>query len=159
VTADSQFAPDGAHIIRVTAPANGTNKLIRAIGHWSLTALVINSVVGSGIFGLPSVVATYLGRASPLGYLLAAACMAVIMGCFAEVASQFSEAGGPYLYARVAFGRFLKDADFGETRFWPHILNATPCLQRRYANRRLALAYALNLSGEPTGNQPQNYPR
>jgi amino acid transporter len=28
------------------------------------------------------------------------------MGCFAEVASQFSAAGGPYLYAREAFGRF-----------------------------------------------------
>jgi amino acid transporter len=37
--------------------------------------------------------------------LLAAAAMAVIMACFAEVASQFSEAGGPYLYARTAFGR------------------------------------------------------
>ena len=31
--------------------------------------------------------------------------MGVIMACFAEVASQFSEAGGPYLYARTAFGR------------------------------------------------------
>ena len=29
------------------------------------------------------------------------------MACFAEVASRFTEAGGPYLYARVAFGRFL----------------------------------------------------
>src|SRR5260370_10818029 len=29
------------------------------------------------------------------------------MACFAEVASQFREAGGPYLYARVAFGRLL----------------------------------------------------
>ena len=27
------------------------------------------------------------------------------MGCFAEVASQFRHAGGPYLYTRVAFGR------------------------------------------------------
>lgn len=31
--------------------------------------------------------------------------MGIIMACFAEVASQFSEAGGPYLYARSAFGR------------------------------------------------------
>jgi amino acid transporter len=29
------------------------------------------------------------------------------MACFAEVASQFSQAGGPYLYARVAFGRLI----------------------------------------------------
>src|SRR5258708_39974562 len=29
------------------------------------------------------------------------------MACFAEVASQFREAGGPYLYARAAFGRLV----------------------------------------------------
>ena len=29
------------------------------------------------------------------------------MGCFAEVASRFQQAGGPYLYARVAFGRLM----------------------------------------------------
>jgi len=31
----------------------------------------------------------------------------IIMACFAEVASQFTQAGGPYLYARVAFGRMI----------------------------------------------------
>ena len=33
--------------------------------------------------------------------------MSVIIGCFAEVASRFQQAGGPYLYARVAFGRLM----------------------------------------------------
>ena len=33
--------------------------------------------------------------------------MAVIAACLAEVASQFREAGGPYLYARTAFGPFV----------------------------------------------------
>jgi basic amino acid/polyamine antiporter, APA family len=80
--------------------------LIRAMGRWTLTALVINSIIGSGIFGLPSVVAGYLGRQSPLAYLVAAAGIGVIIACFAEVASQFGAAGGPYLYAREAFGRF-----------------------------------------------------
>lgn len=77
------------------------------MGRWALTALVINSIVGSGIFGLPSLVAAYVGRWSPLAYLLAAVIVAIIMGCFAEVASRFGESGGPYLYARVAFGRFV----------------------------------------------------
>jgi APA family basic amino acid/polyamine antiporter len=80
--------------------------LVRALGRWTLTALVINSIVGSGIFGLPSVVAGYVGRWSPLAYLVAAAGIGIIMACFAEVASQFGQAGGPYLYAREAFGRF-----------------------------------------------------
>lgn len=86
---------------------NGESKtgLLRAMGRWSLVALVINSIIGSGIFGLPSVVAGKLGPASPLAYIPAALGMGVVMACFAEVASRFRKAGGPYLYARVAFGR------------------------------------------------------
>lgn len=76
------------------------------MGRWTLTALVINSIIGSGIFGLPSVVAGYLGLWSPLAYVIGAIAVAVVMSCFAEVASQFGESGGPYLYSREAFGRF-----------------------------------------------------
>jgi amino acid transporter len=81
-------------------------QLVRAIGRWTLAALVLNSIIGSGIFGLPAVVAAKLGAASIWAYLVAAAGIAVIVGCFAEVGSQFREAGGPYLYARAAFGRW-----------------------------------------------------
>jgi len=81
--------------------------LVRAIGRWSLAALVVNSIIGSGIFGLPKDVARMLGHAAPLAYLLAAAGIGAIMACFAEVGSQFPDAGGPYLYARVTFGRFI----------------------------------------------------
>jgi len=81
--------------------------LVRAIGRWSLAALVVNSIIGSGVFGLPSTLARLLGRDSPLAVLLAGAAVGVIIACFAEVASRFSEGGGPYLYAREAFGRFI----------------------------------------------------
>jgi amino acid transporter len=81
--------------------------VIRAIGRWSLVALVVNSILGSGVFGLPSTVAGLLGNYSPYAVLAAGAGMGVIMGCFAEVASRFQQAGGPYLYARVAFGRLM----------------------------------------------------
>jgi amino acid transporter len=84
-----------------------TRRLIRAMGRWTLTALVINSIIGSGIFGLPSVVAGYVGKQSPLAYLLAAGGIGIVVACFAEVASQFDVTGGPYLYAREAFGRFI----------------------------------------------------
>src|SRR5579863_8286047 len=80
---------------------------IRAMGRWTLTALVINSIIGSGIFGLPSVVAGYVGKQSPLAYLIASIGIGIVIACFAEVASQFGTAGGPYLYAREAFGRFI----------------------------------------------------
>ena len=81
--------------------------LVRAIGRWSLAALVVNAIIGSGIFGLPADVARLVGRFSPLAWLAAAVPIAFIIACFAEVSSRFSEAGGPYLYTRAALGRFL----------------------------------------------------
>jgi APA family basic amino acid/polyamine antiporter len=81
-------------------------QLIRAIGRWTLAALVVNSVIGSGIFGMPDDIARWLGPAAPYAYLIAAAGIGIIMACFAEVGSQFREAGGPYLYARETFGQF-----------------------------------------------------
>lgn len=79
---------------------------VRSMGRWTMTALVINCIIGGGIFGLPGELTHLLGRASPFAMILAALGMAVIVSCFAEVASQFSEPGGAYLYVRTAFGRF-----------------------------------------------------
>ena len=86
----------------MTFPPTG---LVRAIGRWSLAALTVNSVIGSGVFGLPAIVAGLLGKQSIEALIIAGVAVGIIMACFAEVASQFSEAGGPYLYARAAFGR------------------------------------------------------
>lgn len=77
------------------------------MGRWSLVALVVNSIIGSAIFGLPGEVAALLGKYSPLGYLAAAAGVALVIATFAEVSSRFNTAGGPYLYAREAFGPFV----------------------------------------------------
>jgi len=75
------------------------------MGRWTVTALVINACIGSAIFGLPSVVARSLGPASPWAWIVGAAGNAVIILCFAEVASRFTGAGGAYLYARASLGR------------------------------------------------------
>ena len=81
-------------------------QLVRAIGRWSMVALVVNTMIGSGIFGLPAPVAAYVGKWSPLAVLIAGLAMAAIIACYAEAASQFIETGGHYLYVRRAFGRF-----------------------------------------------------
>lgn len=87
-----------------TQPRTG---LVRTIGRWSLAALMVNTMVGASIFGLPALIAARLGKWSPLGFLVAFGVIAVIAACMAEVASQFRDTGGPYLYTKVAFGRFL----------------------------------------------------
>lgn len=90
---------------RDPSPARPT--LVASLGKLDLTTLVVNTVVGGGIFGLPMIIAGMLGASSQLGYLAAAAGIAVIVLCFAEVSAQFRSAGGPYLYAREAFGPFV----------------------------------------------------
>jgi amino acid transporter len=90
--------------------------LIRAIGRWALTAAVINSVIGSGVFGLPSTLAGFAGAWSPVTVLIAGVGIFVIVLCFAEVGSRFDGAGGPYLYTREAFG-----PAFGFQIGWLHI--------------------------------------
>lgn len=79
-------------------------KLVRGIGRWDLVALGINLVVGAGIFGLPSRVYSLSGPASLIAYVICGVAVGLVVLCFAEVSSRFTETGGPYLYAREAFG-------------------------------------------------------
>jgi len=91
---------------------------VRSIGRWTMTALVINCIIGSGIFAVPGELNRILGRVSPFAMIFAAIAMAVIMACITEVASQFVEPGGSYLYVRTAFGRFM-----GMQIGWFHLLS------------------------------------
>ena len=81
--------------------------LVRSLRKWDLVALVINSVVGAGIFGLPSQVYALAGTYSLAAYAAAALAIGLIVLCFAEVGSRFGATGGPYLYTRVAFGPLI----------------------------------------------------
>jgi APA family basic amino acid/polyamine antiporter len=78
--------------------------LVRTIRRRDLTAVVLNSIIGAGIFGLPAAVFAIVGVYSLLAFLLCGLLVALIILCFAEVSSRFSDTGGPYLYAREAFG-------------------------------------------------------
>lgn len=89
--------------IPITSESPG---LVRALGRWTLAGLVFNVMLGGSIFGLPGNIAALLGSLSPIAYFLAGLGIAVIIVCFAEVASYFHSSGGQYLYVREAFGRF-----------------------------------------------------
>lgn len=90
---------------------------MRAIGRWDLTAAVVNGVIGSAVFGMPDDIARLCGTLSPLAYLLAGVGILGIVLSFAEVSSRFDQAGGPYLYAREAFGG-LVGFQAGWLTFW-----------------------------------------
>lgn len=82
-------------------------RFLRVVGLAGLTAIALNGVIGSGIFALPATVYAIAGAASPIAYLVAAVLMALVVACFAEAGSRSDETGGPYVYARDAFGGFV----------------------------------------------------
>ncbi len=81
--------------------------LKRALGRWDLTAIGINQVIGVSIFLIPSQLVALIGNWSPVGFVLAGLASLAVALCFAEVGSRFEGTGGPYLYTRAAFGRFV----------------------------------------------------
>jgi amino acid transporter len=87
-----------------TAAPTSSTQLLRVMGRRDLVSAVVNTVIGSGVFGLPSAVAALTGARSPAAVLLAGLGVFTIVLCVAELASRFDTTGGPYLYARTAFG-------------------------------------------------------
>lgn len=89
-----------------TGPAANASPegLVRGIRRWDLVAVTINGIIGAGIFGLPAKTYALIGTYSLIAFVACALIVTLIILCFAEVGSRFEETGGPYLYAREAFG-------------------------------------------------------
>jgi len=81
--------------------------LLRAVSRWQIVALVLNDVIGSGVYLLPAGAAALLGGASVGAVVLAGAAVLLVVLCFAEAASHFDQPGSAYLYAREAFGELV----------------------------------------------------
>jgi amino acid transporter len=126
--------------------SEGRPGLVRAIGRWDLTALVINGVIGSSIFGMPSVLAALTGAWSPVAAILGGLGILTILLCHAEVASRFTEPGGTYLFAREAFGRAV-GFQAGWLSFWIRVTSMAANLNV-FADYLAQLAPA---AGSPAG--------
>jgi len=82
-------------------------KLPRNLGLWGIWMLVVNGLIGAGIFGLPSGAAALAGEYSVLVYAFCALLILPIILCFAELGSYFRGTGGPIRYGTLAFGPFV----------------------------------------------------
>lgn len=82
-------------------------KLPRNLGLWGIWMLVVNGLIGAGIFGLPSGAASLAGDYSVLVYAFCALLILPIILCFAELGSYFRGTGGPIRYGTLAFGPFV----------------------------------------------------
>ncbi|HLT91881.1 MAG TPA: APC family permease [Woeseiaceae bacterium] len=92
--------------------------LVRGIGLLGAALVVLNSVVGAGIFALPSEVAVRAGALSPWLFLACGLLVITIVLAWAELASYFRDSGGPVLYAGTAFGPLA-----GFTSGWLYFLS------------------------------------
>ena len=83
------------------------HQLVRGIGIPALTANIVSSTIGAGIFVIPATVAAGLGPAAPLAFICCAIAMVLFVTCFAIAGSRVSLTGGLYAYVEVAFGKYV----------------------------------------------------
>ncbi len=88
-------------------PGQDREKLPRSLGVWAIWMLVVNGLIGAGIFGLPGGATRLAGEYSVWIYLLCAILILPIILCFAELGSYYRGTGGPIRYGTEAFGKFI----------------------------------------------------
>lgn len=82
---------------------SGTPVATKPLGMWMATALVVGSMIGSGVFLLPAALAPY-GAASLVGWGISLCGALLLAATFARLAVHWPCTGGPYAYVRRAFG-------------------------------------------------------
>jgi len=97
----------GETAIEITQAERTDEKLVRGIGIPALTANIVSSTIGAGIFVIPAAIAKGLGPAAPLAFVCCAIAMLLFVTCFAIAGSRVSLTGGLYAYVEVAFGRYV----------------------------------------------------
>ncbi|HEY1040181.1 MAG TPA: amino acid permease [Bacteroidia bacterium] len=89
--------------------ANESGKgLKRTLGVWSLIALGIGAVIGSGLFvSTANAIANNAGPSVTFGFLIAAIGCALCGFCYAELASSLPISGSAYTYTYATMGELL----------------------------------------------------
>jgi APA family basic amino acid/polyamine antiporter len=77
----------------------------REIGFWTAVSLVVGSMIGSGVFGLPAALAAF-GGISMLAWVITAFGSVMLALVFAHLSRHNPATGGVYAYARDSFGDF-----------------------------------------------------
>lgn len=83
-----------------------TKEKAKKFGLWSIVLLGFNSIIGSGIFLLPSALYKFAGNWSVAIVFITGLIVSTIALCFAEAAGKFTKNGAAYVYTREAFGDF-----------------------------------------------------
>jgi amino acid transporter len=95
----------------VILPANGEARSVpdalpRRLGFWTTTALVIGTIIGSGIFRVPAAVAADAGSVTGIALVWILGGVITLCGTLAtaELAAAYPDTGGFFVYLREAYG-------------------------------------------------------
>ncbi len=88
-------------MVEPAAPATPVTN--RPMGLWMALALVMGSMIGSGVFLLPASLAP-LGWNSVIGWVITVSGALCVAAVFAKLAQALPQSGGPYAYTKAAFG-------------------------------------------------------
>lgn len=93
--------------------------LKRELGVWSAAAIVVGTVIGSGIFLVPSTMVRNVGSPAKVFIVWIAGGLLSLFGAlsYAELAAAMPEAGGEYVYLREAYGP-MWGFIYGWTQMW-----------------------------------------
>jgi basic amino acid/polyamine antiporter, APA family len=110
----SQSAPNPDPVLARPGPS-----LRRALGVWSAVSIVIGTVIGSGVFLVPTKMIQSVGSVRNLFIVWIVAGVLSLFGAltYAELAAAMPEAGGEYVYLSAAYGPFWGYI-YGWTQFW-----------------------------------------
>ncbi len=88
---------------------SSASSLSKKIGYWSATAIIVGSIIGSGVFMKPASMAGQLGSPIWLTVVWIIAGLFSLFGAliYAELGAMMPETGGMYVYFRKMFGDFV----------------------------------------------------
>ncbi len=112
--------PDAESSRSAASPARSSVELARNVGLLGATALVVVNMVGSSIYTLPASIAREVGPLGIVAWALTALGYLFVAFVYARLGTRYPRTGGPYAYARAAFGDLA-----GFVVVWSYWLSAT----------------------------------
>jgi basic amino acid/polyamine antiporter, APA family len=166
-------SPASGSVPTVAAPS--PPQLVRALGWWQATAIVMGIMIGTGIFLVPAEITRSMGSKDAALSVWAVTGLLSLFGAlsFAELAAMMPQAGGQYVYLREAYGPltgFLCGWSFfiaaqtggiavlavGSAEYANEFLPLTPWEQKAFAAAAIAVFTAINYVGVREGGAVQS---
>ena len=92
-----------------TAETAASDQLPRRLGLWATTAVVVGTIIGSGIFRVPASVAAQVGSSTAIVLVWVLGGVISLCGALAlaELAAALPQSGGVFVYLRQAYGPLI----------------------------------------------------